>query len=150
MHEGLIGQLLSRNPFDIPPGLVHEQTQQLLVEAGVQRPENASSQETMIPESVREGFSLRAKRQIQTTVILDALAGQIGLTITAEEVDQKAAEFVSASVEHRQQIEAFYTDPTNRRMLEGRLLREKGLRAVVEKAKVRMVPKDVAGEQEKD
>ena len=150
MHEGLIGELLSRNPFEIPPGLVHEQTQQLLVDAGVQRPENASSQETTIPESVREGFSLRAKRQIQTTVILDALVGQIGLTVTAEEIDQKAADFASASVEHRQQIEAFYTDPTNRRMLEGRLLREKGLRAVVEKANVKMVPKDVAAEQGKD
>ena len=150
MHEDLIDQLLSRNPFDIPPGLIREQTQQLLVEAGVQRQENDSSQETTIPEAVRAGFSLRAKRQIQTTVILDALAGQIGLTITAEEVDQKAAEFASASVDHRQQIEAFYTDPTNRRMLEGRLLREQGLRAVVEKANVRIVPKDVAGEQGTD
>jgi hypothetical protein len=74
----------------------------------------------------------------------------MGLTLTTEEVDQKAAEFASASVEHRQQIEAFYTDPANRRMLEARLLREQGLRAVEKKANVRMVPKDVAGEQGKD
>ncbi len=150
MHEDLMDQLLSRNPFDIPPGLIHEQAQQLLVEAGVQRPENASSPETMIPESVREGFSQRAKRQIQTTVILDTLAEQLGLTMTVEEVDQKAAEFASASVEHRQQIEAFYADSANRRMLEGRLLREKALQAAVKKSKVRMAPKGVAGDQEKD
>jgi trigger factor len=150
MHEDLMDQLLSRNPFDVPPGLIHEQTQQLLVEAGVQRPENASSPETMIPESVREGFSQRAKRQIQTTVILDTLAEQLGLTMTVEEVDQKAAEFASASVEHRQQIEAFYADSANRRMLEGRLLREKALQAAVEKASVRMAAKGVAGDQEKD
>ncbi len=150
MHEAVLGQMLNKNPFEVPPGLIREQAQQLFVESGMQGQGKVAFDDPTIPEVIREDFSQRAKRQIETTLLLDALVEQLGVTSTEEEVDLKIEDFGAASVEHRQQIEALYADPTNRQMLKGRLLREKALQAVVEKAHIRTVLRDVAGAEEND
>ena len=111
---------------------------------------NASFDDPAIPEAIREDFSQRAKRQIETTLLLDALVEQLAISSTEDEVDLKIEDFGAASVEQRQQIEAFYADPTNRQMLQGRLRREKALQAVVGKAHIRVVQEDVAGAEEND
>ena len=139
MYDAVLSQMLNKNPFEVPPGLIREQAQQLFVESGMQGQGNVTFDDPTIPEAIREDFSQRAKRQIETTLLLDALVEQLGVTSTEEEVDLKIEGFGAASVEHRQQIEARYADPTNRQMLKGRLLREKALQAVVEKAHIQTV-----------
>ena len=150
MHDAVLSQVLNKNPFEVPPGLIREQAQQLFVESGMQGRGNASFDDPAIPEAIREDFSQRAKRQIETTLLLDALVEQLAISSTEDEVDLKIEDFGAASVEQRQQIEAFYADPTNRQMLQGRLRREKALQAVVGKAHIRVVQEDVAGAEEND
>ncbi len=150
VHDAVLSQILSRNPFEVPPGLIREQAQQLFVESGMQGQSNVSFDDPTIPEAIREDFSQRAKRQIETTLLLDALVEQLGITSTEEEVDLKIENFGARSAEHRQQIDTFYADPRNRRMLRGRLCREKALQAVVGKAYVRVVQEDIAGAEEND
>ena len=150
MHYDLLSQLLSKNPFEVPQGLIREQAQQLFVESGMQGQGNMAFDDPRIPEAIREDLAQRAKRQIETTFLLDALVAELGLTVTQEEVEQKVADFAATSVEHQQQIQSFYADPQNRQMLQGRLLREKALQALVEKTNIRTVQKDVAGAEEND
>ena len=150
MHDAVLSQILNKNPFEVPPGLIREHAQQLFVEAGMQGQSNVSFDDPTIPEAIREDFSQRAKRQIETTLLLDALVEQLGITSTEEEVDLKIENFGATSVEQRQQIDTFYADPSNRQMLQGRLRREKALQAVVEKAHIRVVQEDVAGAEEND
>jgi trigger factor len=150
MHDAVLSQILSKNPFEVPPVLVREQAQQLFVESGLQGQGNVSFDDPTIPEAIREDFSQRAKRQIETTLLLDALVEQLGITSTEEEVDLKIGNFGAASVEQQQQVETFYADPRNRQMLQGRLCREKALEAVVGKAHVRVVQEDIAGAEEND
>ena len=150
MHDAVLSQILNKNPFEVPPGLIREQAQQLLVESGMQGRDNVSFDDPAIPEAMREDFSQRARRQIETTLLLDALVEQLGVTSTEEEVELQIENFGAASVEQRQQIDTFYADPRNRQMLHGRLCREKALRTVVEKAHIRVVQEDVAGAEEND
>ena len=150
MHDAVLSHILTKNPFEVPPGLIREQAQRLFVESGMQGQSNASFDDPTIPEAIREDFSQRAKRQIETTLLLDALVEQLGISSTEDEVDLKIEDFGATSVEQRQQIEAFYADPTNRQMLQGRLRREKALQAVVGKAHIREVQEDVAGAEEND
>src|SRR5436309_11484079 len=152
MEDALIGQLLSRNPFEVPPSLVQEQTQRMLIEAGIQQPGgDPAASEALLPESLREEITARARRQVQTVLLLDALAQQLGCSVSDEEVRQRIAEVVAAAgVERRQQIEAFYAKSENWRALQNRLLHEKALQLVVDKAKITTVERGVAGEEEKD
>ncbi len=150
MRDAVLSQILNKNPFAVPPGLIREQAQQLFAELGMQRGSKVSFDDPTIPESIREDLSLRAKRQIETTLLLDALVEQLDITSTEEEVDVKIENLEAASVEQRQQIGTFYADPTNRQMLQGRLCREKALQAVVGKAHIRVVQEDVAGAEEND
>ena len=150
MHDDLLSQVLDKNPFDVPPGLIREQAQQLFVESGLQGQQNMAFDDAAIPEALRDDFSQRAKRQIETTLLLDALVSQVGLRMTDEEIDAKVAEFSEANAEHRQQVESYYADPTNREMLKNRLLREKALEEVVSKADIQTVAQDIAGGVEND
>jgi trigger factor len=160
VEDSLITHLLSRNPFEVPPSLVREQTHRLLREAGILRPgDDPAAREAALAESLREEFTARAQRQIRTALVLDALAKQLALAVSEEDVRQRIAELAVASgVERQQQIEAFYARPENRQPLEQRLLHEKALRFVVDKARIKTVERDgageeargVAGEEEKD
>ena len=147
MESDLVGQMFSRHPFEVPPGLVREHAQRLFAESGLRPREDMAFDDPAIPQTMREDLSARAKRQIETTWLLDALAEQLGLTLSEEAVDRKIAEFTAANVEQRQQIESLYADADRRQMLKARLLREEALRAVVEKADVRTIHADIADTQ---
>src|SRR5262249_50278739 len=138
---------------------VREQERRMLVEAGIIRPnEDFSASRTTLPEQFREEFSARARRQVHSFLLLDALAKQQGITASDEEVQQRISDIVAAAgVDRRQQIEALYERPENRLNLEHRLQQEKTLRFVVDKARVRIVESSgveeasgVAGAEEKD
>jgi len=160
LEEELMTQLLKRNPFEVPPSLIRDQEQWILLEAGLLRSgEDLTTRKATLPEQVREEFEAQARRQIQTVLLLDALAKQFGLAVSEEELQQRIAEVVAASgVERQQQVEAFYAREENRHALERRLLHEKALRSVVEKAAITVVETNeteegvggVAGEEEKD
>jgi len=160
MEDALITQLIDRNPFEIPPSLVREQEYRLLLEAGVLRPgEDPAARQAALPDQLRSEFQSRARRQIQAVLLFDALVKQFGLSVTEEDVQRHIEEVISASgVERQQQIEAFYAKEENRQTLERRLVHEKALRVLVDKAVIKVVEKSevedeargVAGETEKD
>jgi FKBP-type peptidyl-prolyl cis-trans isomerase (trigger factor) len=92
---------------------------------------------------------VRAQRQVKAVLLLDALAQQLNLSVPEEEVRQRIAEVATASgVERQQQVEAFYSKEENQHALERRLLHEKALHGVVDKAAVTVV--EVHGDEEDD
>jgi trigger factor len=160
MEDALITQLINRNPFEIPPSLVREQEYRLLLDAGVLRPgEDLAARQAALPEQLRSEFQSRARHQIRAVLLLDALVKQLGLSVTEEEVKRHLEGMIAASgVERQQQIEAFYAKEENRQALERRLVHEKALRVLVDKALIKVVEQSgegdetrgVAGETEKD
>jgi FKBP-type peptidyl-prolyl cis-trans isomerase (trigger factor) len=82
--------------------------------------------------------------------LFEALAKQLELTVPDDEVQQQISEIVQNLGPDRQsQLTAFYAREENRRVLCNRLLHDKALRWVVEKANVKVVEQDVAGGEEK-
>lgn len=150
MHTDLLSQMLSNNPFEVPPGLVREHAQRLFMETGLQRQVGTDFDDPSMPETVRDEVVGRARRHIESTWLLDALAEQLGLTVSEDEVDRKISELAMANAEQRRQLETIYADSDNRRMLKSRLLREKALDTVMEKADVQTVREDIAGSPEND
>ena len=151
LHEALLAGVYEKNPFEVPPSLVREQLHQLFVEAGIQRPEeDVSVGEGRLTDELREQFTTRARQSVQSVFIVDALVEQLSLSVSEEEVAQKIEELSSANPEQKQQLENFYAKAENRQALERQLLREKAIQAVVDKAEIKAVDRDVAGTEEKD
>jgi trigger factor len=152
VQDALITRLLEANSFEVPPSLVREQMRRMLVETGVVR-QNAdgSINEAGLPDNVREEFLTQARKQVRSVFLLDALAKQENLTVSDEEVQKQIAEVTaSVGVERQAQVDAYYAREENQRLLRNRLLHDKALRFVVEKAAVKIVEGDVAGAEEKD
>jgi trigger factor len=160
LEEEVISHLLDKNPFEMPPSLLREQELRMLLDAGILRSGgDPAAAEAALPEAVREEFHTRALHQVQTVLLLDALAKQLDLSISEGELNERIAEFIAANdTGRRQQIEAFYSRHENRHALERRLLHEKALRFVIDKASIKVVERGgaeqaargVAGEEEKD
>ena len=132
----------------------------MLLDTGILRPgDDPAARKATLSDQLREEFETRARRQIQAVLLLDALVQQLGLSVSEEELRQRIEEFAAAGgVERQQQVEAFYAKEENRHTLERRLLHEKALHFVADKAAIRVVETNeteesgggVAGEMEKD
>ena len=72
------------------------------------------------------------------------------MSVTEEDVRQKIEELSASGAEQQRQVEAFYAKGENRQSLERQLMREKAIQAVVDKAQIKTVDKEVTGAQEKD
>jgi trigger factor len=152
MEDELFTRLLVSNPFEVPPSLVQEQLRRMLTESGLLRPgDDHSINESSIPEPLRDELTARARKQVQTVFLLDAVATHLGLSVSDDELRNRIDEILaSVGPEHRSRLEAFYSQSENQYALQDRLRQEKALRFLVEKAKIRMVEEGVAGEGEKD
>jgi trigger factor len=152
VQDALITRLLEENAFEVPPSLVRDQMRRMLVDGGIVRPNaDGSVNDAGLPENIREQFNIHARKQVRSIFLLDALAKQANLSVTDEEIQQQIADMAaSIGAERQSQIDAYYAREENRQMLRHRLLNEKALRLVVEKAVVKVVEGEVAGTEEKD
>lgn len=152
LQDAVMTRLLELNPFEVPPTLVREQLRRMLIDARIASPDiDAATLESRLPEGLRDGFMSNAKKQVQIAFLLEALAKQLELSIPDEEVQQQVGHIAeSMGPDRHQQIVAFYAREENRRALHNRLLHEKALQLVVEKANVKVVEREVAGGEEKE
>lgn len=136
VEDAILSQLIDRNPFEVPPSLIRGQEKQMLVDAGLLRPEeDLSVGKSALPDQMKEEFLTRARKQIQSFLLLDALANQVGIAVSEEEIQQRIEDIIIASgVERRHQIEGYYKQKENRDSLERRLQQEKTLHFVIDKA----------------
>lgn len=151
MNEALLVGIYEKNPFEVPPSLVREQLRQLFVESGIQRQEeDVSVGEGRLTEELRDQFTARARQSVQSAFLLDALVDHLSVSVVDEDVRRKIEELSASGAEQQRQVEAFYAKDENRQSLERQLMREKAIQAVVDKAQIKTVDKEVAGAQEKD
>lgn len=151
MNEALLAGIYEKNPFEVPPSLVREQLRQLFVESGIQRQEeDVEVGEGRLTEELRGQFTVRARQSVQSAFLLDALVDHLSVSVAEEDVRQKIEELSASGAEQQTQVEAFYAKDENRQSLERQLMREKAIQAVVDKAQIKTVEKEVAGALEKD
>ena len=151
LQDAVMTRLLEINPFEVPPTLVREQLRRMLIDARIASPDiDAETLASRLPEGLRDGFMSSARKQVQVAFLLEALAKQLELSIPDEEVQQQVNHIAeNVGTDQQPQITAFYGREENRRVLRNRLLHEKALQLVVEKANVKVVEREVAGGEEK-
>ncbi|HBR16806.1 MAG: trigger factor [Deltaproteobacteria bacterium RIFCSPLOWO2_12_FULL_43_16] len=95
VKKEILEKLIEKNSFDTPPALVANYLQSMIsqtlekVKKGMVRPEDAAD---MTYEKLREKYAKVAEIRAKEEMILDAIARQENITVSAEEVDLRIRE----------------------------------------------------------
>ncbi len=99
LKKDILDRLIEKNSFDIPPALVAGYLQTFISQAmenikrGRVKPEDALD---MTPEKLKEKYEKAAETRVRGEIILDAIAGQEGITVAVEELDAKIKELAAS------------------------------------------------------
>jgi trigger factor len=144
VRDALLGKLVERYPFDVPPSLVLRRCDALLSSLDVRIPEGAEGEQVL--ERLRAEAQPRAEHEVRAELVLDAIAAARGIEVDEAAVDAEITALAARQRQAPERIRAFYERPEARRVLRSRLGRERALAVVLADAKVvpHPMPKDVA------
>ena len=149
VRGALIARLVTSHDFDVPQAMVDRRIEQLVEEVleglGPRRP--PASREDAVRTRLRSELGERARDQVKAGLVLEAIADQEHLAVDDEELDARIDRLAETAGKARERVRALYQDPAARASLRGRLLQERGLELVMQRAVVTDVeePSGVAG-----
>jgi trigger factor len=132
-EERLVDQLIERNPFDLPEGMVREYLDELLrrlkTEGTEWTPEEA--------ERVRAEYRPTAERRIKRDLLLDAIAAIEAVTVAEEEIDETLKGAAEGDVPPPE-TERLLRSPEQRERARSHLTERKVFAMLREKARLKM------------
>jgi trigger factor len=145
-RQGLVDLIIERNPIEVPESLVAREQRNLEMEAAAAfeaagMPHQAALERArQAPEDLRS----RAEKRARSALIVDAIAEQENVEVTADELADRIATFVmSGSGRPRERMAEFYAQEENRAALKQVMRREKTLDRLLSRAQ-----EGAAGESE--
>lgn len=143
LRQDLIQEILKRNPFEVPPALVAQQTEYLIYQARVQMqrqglPIDSSS---MINRELRESYRPMAEYHVKRSFLLAEIAKREGIELAPEEVKEHVAKLAGEMGRSASAFSEADGDDQGKERLKARLLEEKALAFLTEKAHIKVVEK---------
>jgi trigger factor len=145
----LVARLVTSHDFDVPQAMVERRIEQLVEDVleglGPRRP--PASREDAVRTQLRGELGDRARDQVKAGLVLEAIADQEHLAVPDEELDARIDRLAETAGKARERVRALYQDPAARASLRGRLLQERALELVLERAVITDLeePSGVAG-----
>lgn len=138
VRSALIARLVSSHAFDVPHAMVERRTEALVEEVldglGPRRP--PASREDEVRARLRAELEARAREQVKAGLVLDAIAAQEHLEVDDGEIEARIDRLAEAAGKARERVRALYEDGAARALLRSRLLQERAVELVVERAAV--------------
>lgn len=149
VRTAVLGQLVAAHDFEVPQAMVDRRAE-LLVEdildsLGPRRP--PASREGEFRARLRQDVQEQARSQVKAALLLESIAEQEHLDVEPEALEAHIDRLAESAGKARERVRALYQDPGARAGLRGRLLQERALDLVVERAVITDVerPSGVAG-----
>lgn len=134
----LVARLVTSHDFDVPQTMVERRTDALVEEVleglGNRRP--PASREDQLREQLRSELGNRAREQVKAGLLLEAIAEQEHLDVDDAELDARIDHLAESAGKARERVRALYQDSGTRALLRGRLLQERAIELVVERAAI--------------
>jgi trigger factor len=149
VRAALIARLVTSHDFDVPQAMVERRTDALVEEVleglGSRRP--PASREDEMRARLRVELGERAREQVKAGLVLEAIAAQEALEVGDEELDARIDRLAEAAGKARERVRALYQDAGARQSLRSRLLQERAIELVLNRAAITDVeqPSGVAG-----
>ncbi len=138
VRGALIARLVTSHDFSLPQAMVERRAEALVEEVldglGPRRP--PASREDQVRTQLRAELSERARDQVKAGLVLEAIAAQEHLTVDDGELDARIDRLAEAAGKARERVRALYQDPGARASLRGRLLQERAIELVLERAAI--------------
>ncbi|MBM4242353.1 MAG: trigger factor [Deltaproteobacteria bacterium] len=142
-REGLVDELVKQNQIDVPESFVGRRIDALLREFLMEL--GARGLQLSGPEheaEAREKLRPRAEREVRRDLLLDAVARQLDVRVTDEELAEQLGRIVASGGKHAEQLREHYAhdharDAVRTEMTRGRTLEQLVARADVEEVDAR-------------
>ncbi len=137
LEAALAGELIQRNPFEVPGRLVESTLHRVLREVTEGRPVNEA-----LRQELEQRYRPQVERSLRREILLSAIARQESLEVTDEEVGQEIDRMAQAVPRQGARVRARYQSAERRESLRESLLERKALDWVIHAAEI----EDVAAE----
>lgn len=134
VREAVISELAARHPFEVPSGLVGERLRAMI--ATLEARSGGGGRAAKVGEELRAELAAQAEQQVRAELLLDALAVQVGITVSEAELRERLEAMARARREPVERLQAMYASEARRAALDAQLRREKALALLVERADV--------------
>jgi trigger factor len=142
LQSDLVAQLIEKNPFDVPSALIESQTKSLVQEWSEELKQQGYP-EKLILDSIKGDFKNlqnRAQSQVRASLILDHIAKQEKISISASDMQEGMAALAVSSRMDLAKLEEFYAkNPGRKGDLEFRLRQERTIKFLLDSAEITSV-----------
>jgi len=137
--DQIVDQLLQKNSFEIPPSLVEDQNQALVSEAKLRLASQGMNLKDMdiSEDKLREDYRAVAEKQVKTYLILEKIAGQEGISVSDEEVQDRLKEISERSHQKLEAVKRYYEKNGLIPEIQAGLLSDKTLNFLLEKSHIK-------------
>jgi trigger factor len=137
--DQIVDQLMERNPMEVPPSLVEEQTHALISETKMRLASQGVDLKDvgMTEEKLHGDYGQMAERQVKTFLIIEKIAVQEGITVSDEEVESRLKEISEKSHQKFDAVKRYYEKNGLLPEVKAGILSEKTLNFLLEKADVK-------------
>jgi len=149
VRGGVVSALVGAHEFDVPDSMVARRTEVLvddvLENLGPRRP--PASREAEVRRQLQHDLSGQARDQVKAALLLSSVAAQEHLAVEESELDAHIDRLAEAAGKARERVRVLYQDPSARAALRERLLQERAIDLLVQRAAITEVdrPSGVAG-----
>ena len=132
----LIKVLLERNPIDVPPSLIENETLRLKREFALNL-ERHGLKLPVLNDEAGGNFRNRAEQNVKASIILGAIARKEGVQVDEDEVDNKLIEISKSAAVTFQKVREIYEKNNMIDSLKASLVEDKVLNFLIEKSDVK-------------
>lgn len=135
-----IKSLIDTNDFEVPEGLVRQESQaildqsyQQLIQQGIRAPRMRVEE---LPEETQNQVLEQARFAVRRTLILDAVAGAVEIEVTDADLDEKIAEIAEQVGQQPAAVKGLLLKNQGMDELKGRLREDKAMDVILERANI--------------
>ncbi len=138
LKDQMVDQLLQRNTFEVPESLVEEQAKALFSDTKLRLAAQGIKIDALgiSEEKLQEDYRETAMKQVRTFLVLEKIAGQEGISVTDEEVENRLKEISEGTRQKLDVVKRYYEKNELIPEVKAGIMNEKTLNFLLEKANI--------------
>ncbi len=152
LKEQIIDKILDKNQFDVPRVMIETRANSLMESTQARMKDQGINFENLgiSLDNMRKNYINSVEREIKTNFILESIAGKESFKVNDDEVEARLQEVADSSEQSLDRIKELYRQGSAIEELKVRLLEEKTIDFLVEKAKIKDIGTNKENLKEKE
>lgn len=138
LKSRLLEQLIDRTSFEVPDVLVEDQTDSMIGDLAYQMASEGvdPTKANVNWVKVRADFRPEAEKRVRANMVLSEIGRRENVEVTSEELENELERMADSMDQPKEKVRQYFQQRNQMEGLKGQLVREKGLKMLLESAKV--------------